>query len=385
MPLPTPSPAALAHSQQLQAEIRHRIAAAGGWISFADFMAAALYAPGLGYYTAGARKFGAAGDFVTAPELTPLFAQALAHQAAQVMALSAPCILEAGAGSGRLAADLLLALEKLGQLPERYAILDVSADLRARQRQTLASAAPHLLERVVWLDELPQSFTGLVLGNEVLDAMPVHCVTWQADAILEKGVSVDAAGRFCWQERPAAGRVREAAAAIAAECPLPPGFTSEIALAGPAWAAAWGERLAQGALLLIDYGFPRREFYHPQRHGGTLMCHYRHHAHADPFHLPGLEDITAHVDFTALIAAAFPAGLELLGYTSQAQFLFNCGLLQALEALTPGSLPYLKAAAAVQKLVQPQEMGELFKVIAMGKGLDTPLLGFCRGDRSHAL
>ncbi len=385
MSLPAPSPEALAHSQQLQAEIRRRIAAAGGWISFADFMAAALYAPGLGYYTAGARKFGAAGDFVTAPELTPLFARALARQAAQVMDLSAPRILEAGAGSGRLAADLLLALEKLDRLPEQYAILDVSADLRQRQRQTLEAAVPHLLGRVVWLDELPESFAGLVLGNEVLDAMPAHCVTWQDGAILEKGVAVDEAGNFLWRERPATGRVLEEAVAIAGECLLPPGFSSEVLLAGPAWAATWGGRLAQGALLLIDYGFPRREFYHPQRHGGTLMCHYRHQAHPDPFHLPGLQDITTHVDFTGVIAAAFPAGLELLGYTSQAQFLFNCGLLQDLETLEPGSLPYLKAAAAVQKLVQPQEMGELFKVIAMGKGLTGPLLGFARGDRSHAL
>lgn len=385
MSLPAPSPEALEHSQQLTATLQARIAAADGWISFAEFMAEVLYAPGLGYYTAGARKFGAAGDFVTAPELTPLFARALAHQAAQVMTLSHPHIIEAGAGSGRLAADLLLALEALGQLPDRYGILDVSADLRQRQHQTLTQRAPHLLERVYWLDELPAACSGLVLGNEVLDAMPVHCVTWQDGTILEKGVSLDEAGRFVWLERPATGRVLEEAVAVAGECLLPPGFSSELLLAGPAWAATWGERLQQGALLLIDYGFPRREFYHPQRHGGTLMCHYRHQAHPDPFYLPGLQDITAHVDFTGIIAAAFPAGLELLGYTSQAQFLFNCGLLQALEALEPGSLPYLKAAAAVQKLVQPQEMGELFKVIAMGKGLAQPLLGFARGDRSHAL
>ena len=385
MSLPAPAPEALAHSQQLAELIRQEIRKACGWISFAQFMGMALYAPGLGYYTAGARKFGAAGDFITAPELTPLFGRALARQAAQVMAASRPFILEAGAGSGRLAADLLKALEGMGSLPERYFILDISTDLRQRQQELLAREAPQLLDRVEWLETLPESFSGLVLGNELLDAMPVHCVTWEDGAVLEKGVALDAEGQFCWQDRPASGRLLEEAGAIAGECLLPPGFSSEVALAAPAWAATWGERLAQGALLLLDYGFPRREFYHPQRHGGTLMCHYRHQAHPDPFHLPGLQDITAHVDFTGVIAAAFPAGLELLGYTSQAQFLFNCGLLQDLETLEPGSPPYLKAAAAVNKLVQPQEMGELFKVIAMGKGMGEPLLGFARGDRSHAL
>ncbi len=385
MSLPAPTPDALAHSQELQQRLQEEIQAADGWMPFDQFMGSCLYAPGLGYYTAGAHKFGAAGDFVTAPELTPLFARALAHQATQVMALSAPHIIEAGAGSGRLATDLLLALEALDQLPESYGILELSPDLKERQRQSLEQRAPHLLARVRWLDELPEHFSGLVLGNEVLDAMPVHCVTWQDGAILEKGVALDAEGGFIWQERPATGRVLEEATAIAGECLLPPGFSSEVLLAGPAWAATWGSRLDQGALLLIDYGFSRREFYHPQRHGGTLMCHYRHQAHPDPFYLPGLQDITAHVDFTGVIATAFPAGLELLGYTSQAQFLFNCGLLQELEALEPGSLPYLKAAAAVQKLVQPQEMGELFKVIAMGKGLGDSLLGFSQGDRSHTL
>ncbi|MGB4674113.1 MAG: SAM-dependent methyltransferase [Azovibrio sp.] len=385
MSLPAPAPEALAHSQRLADLIRQEIRAAGGWISFARFMSMALYAPGLGYYTAGARKFGAAGDFVTAPELTPLFGRALARQAAQVMAASRPFILEAGAGSGRLAADLLLALEAMGSLPERYFILDISTDLRQRQRQWLAREVPRLLERVEWLDALPESFSGLVLGNELLDAMPVHCVTWEDGAVLEKGVALDADAQFRWQDKPAGGRLLEAATAIAGECLLPPGFSSEVALAAPAWVATWGERLEQGCLVLLDYGFPRREFYHPQRHGGTLMCHYRHQAHPEPFYLPGLQDITAHVDFTGIIAAAHPRGLELLGYTSQAQFLFNCGLLQDLETLGPGSLPYLKAAGAVQKLVQPQEMGELFKVIAIGKGLAEPLLGFARGDKSHRL
>ncbi|GHT91559.1 SAM-dependent methyltransferase [Betaproteobacteria bacterium] len=385
MTLPQPAPEALAHSQQLQREIARRIAAAGGWLSFADFMAAALYAPGLGYYTAWMQKFGASGDFVTAPELTPLFARTLARQAAQIMSESAPHILEAGAGSGRLAADLLCALEAQDALPETYSILEISTDLRQRQRELLARQAPHLLNRIIWLDDLPARFSGLVLGNELLDAIPVHCVAWQPGEIFERGITLDAAGQFQWQSRPATGRLLQAAEAIAGACPLPPGFESEVALAAPAWAAAWGERLTQGCLLLMDYGFPRHEFYHPDRNSGTLMCHYRHHAHPDPLILAGLQDITAHVDFTALIETAYPAGLELLGYTHQAQFLLNCGLLDDLATLEPASLPYIKATVAVQKLIAPQEMGELFKVMAMGKNIDAPLIGFARGDKSHTL
>lgn len=384
---PEPTADALTHSDRLVAEIRRRIVAAEGWISFADYMEAALYAPGLGYYAAGARKFGPEGDFITAPELTPLFAAALARQAAEIMAASAPNLLEAGAGSGMLAADLLLALEILGALPERYAILEVSAELRARQKATLTERAPHLAGRVVWLETLPETFAGLVLGNEVLDAMPVHCVIWQEEDILENGVALNAENRFVWQTRPASGRLLQAAQKIASELspPLPPEYASEIALAAPAWVTAWGERLASGALLLIDYGFPRHEFYHFGRASGTLMCHYRHRAHADPFYLPGLQDITAHVDFTALAEAAFDAGLDVLGYTSQADFLLNCGILDLLAKTPPDSRRAIQENAAVQKLLMPQEMGELFKVIAFGKGIPNRLTGFLRGDRTHTL
>ncbi|MDR2625010.1 MAG: SAM-dependent methyltransferase [Zoogloeaceae bacterium] len=374
----------ITHSAALQTEIRRRIAASGGWISFADFMQMALYAPGLGYYVAGAQKFGAAGDFVTAPEWTPLFARALARQVAEIMAMSAPRILEAGAGSGRLAVDLLRALEDAGLLPEDYGILELSPELAARQRQTLAREVPHLLARVHWLERLPERFSGLVLANEVLDAMPVHVVQWQEESILERGVTWGEDEKFQWQTRPATGRLRAEAERIGQECPLPPGYVNEISLLAPAWAATWGERLEKGCLLLIDYGFPRHELYHPDRDGGTLTCHYRQRAHADPFCLPGLQDISAHVDFTALIAAAHPAGLDLLGYADQARFLLNCGLLDDLAALADSSA-YLKSASAVQKLIGPHEMGELFKVMALGKGIDTPLIGFLRGDKSHAL
>lgn len=384
MSLPTPSPDALAHSHQLQSLIKAEIDQAGGWISFARFMEQVLYAPGLGYYSAGSRKFGAEGDFVTAPEMTPLFGQSVAMQLAQIMAASVPQILEVGAGSGRLATDLLLALEQMDALPVQYAILDLSADLRARQLETIAQAVPHLLDRVVWLNCLPEAFSGVVIANELLDAMPAHVVAWREDGVFERGVAVEN-GTFVWTEQAAGGALQLAAEEIGRQCQLPPGFESEISLANRAWAAEWGHRLQHGALLLLDYGFPRREFYHQQRGRGTLMCHYRHHAHPDPFYLPGLQDVTVHVDFTSIIAAAHPAGLDLLGYTSQGQFLLNCGILDLLGKGESGTPDYIRATSAVNQLIMPHEMGELFKVIAIGRGVDVPLLGFSSGDQSHRL
>ena len=385
MTLPCPSAEAQRASGALVARIRDEILARDGWIGFDRFMDMALYTPGLGYYSGGAHKFGAAGDFVTAPELTPLFSQTLAAQVKQILTLSAPHIIEVGAGSGRLAADLLLELEAGACLPESYRILDLSGELQERQQSTLARTAPHLLERVAWIDRLPERFDGLVLANELLDAMPVHLAQWDDAAILERGVSARN-GEFVWCDRPATGRVLEKAQAIAEEFPLPPGYLSEICLAATDWTASWASILNRGALLLIDYGFPRHEFYHPQRATGTLMCHYRHHAHGEPFLLPGLQDITAHVDFTAIVEAGFNAGLELLGYTTQATFLLNCGLTDIL-ARTPAEdlLRYLPQAQAAQKLLSPAEMGELFKVIALGKGIDDTLLGFALGDRSETL
>lgn len=385
MRLPPPSPEAAACSRELVAAIRRDISNQGGWISFARFMEMALYEPGLGYYSAGARKFGAAGDFVTAPEMSGFFGRALAHQVAEVIAVSSPAILEVGAGSGRLAADLLLELEGLGVLPDRYDILDLSGDLRERQRATLAAAAPHLLPRVRWLDGLPETFSGVVLANELLDAMPAHVVAWREDGVFERGVGIDEAGGFAWHERPAAGPLLAAAREIGAQCTLPPGYENEISLAARAWTAEWGHRLQCGALLLIDYGFPRREFYHQQRGRGTLMCHYRHHSHPDPFYLPGLQDVTVHVDFTAIIAAADAAGLDLLGYLSQGQFLLNCGILDLLAREQPGTLDYIRASGAINKMLLPHEMGELFKVIAIGRGIVRPLLGFATGDQSRRL
>ena len=384
--LPQPSSEAAEASRALHAHIAAEISAAGGWISFARYMELALYTPGLGYYSGGAHKFGAAGDFITSPELTPLFAQTVAAQAAQVMALSAPHIIEVGGGSGALATDLLLALEQRGTLPDSYAILELSGELRARQADTLHQRAPHLLARVQWLDTLPEKFSGFVVGNEVLDAMPVHLVHWHADVTLERGVALDKAGNFAWEERSLPPALQPAVAA------LPPltDYLSEINLAAGAWVAAWAGILERGALLLIDYGFPRHEYYHPQREQGTLMCHYRHHAHGDPFWLPGLNDITAHVDFTAIAEAGFEAGLDVADYLSQAAFLINCGLTEVLAQSAPaamenGDAEYFRQSRAVEKLINPAEMGELFKVIGLSKDIPEPLLGFTRGDKTHTL
>ena len=382
MTMPQPDADAAESSRRLAALIAAEIEQAGGWISFARYMEMALYAPGLGYYSGGARKFGPAGDFVTAPELSPLFAQTLAAQVEPVLAASAPHILEAGAGSGALAVDLLLELERRGALPERYDILELSGELRARQQEAVARGAPHLAGRVAWLDALPDTFSGVVVANELLDALPVNIVAWREDGLFERGVALEDGG-FAWQERPASGALLAVSQGLTF---VRPPYVSEIALAARAWVAEWGRILRQGALLLIDYGFPQREVYHPQRAEGTLMCHYRHHAHGDPFWLPSLNDITAHVDFTAVAEAGHDAGLDVLGYTSQAQFLLNCGLAQLLEQRQEdGAVAYAALASGAQKLISPAEMGELFKVLAMGRGIAEPLLGFAHGDRCHTL
>ena len=378
--LPVPSPDAVAHSQRVQQHIAQDIAAHGGWISFARYMELVLYSPGLGYYAAGAAKFGPAGDFTTAPERSHLFGRAVARQVAQVLAETGGDVLEIGAGSGKLAGDVLLELQRLDVLPVRYAILELSATLQARQRDTLAAQAPQLLERVQWLDRLPQTFTGVVLGNEVLDAMPVHLVTRDNGQLFERGVGLSA-DRLGWADQPLTiGVLQQAAAALN----LAEGYVTEINLAAPAFVASLAERMVRGALLCIDYGFPRAEYYHPQRSQGTLMCHYRHHAHGDPFFWPGLQDITAHIDFSSI--ASSTADLQVLGYTSQANFLINCGITDLLAETSPEDVArYLPLANQVQYLLSPAEMGELFKVIAFGKAVEKPLRGFARGDLRHRL
>jgi SAM-dependent MidA family methyltransferase len=335
----------------------------GGWISFARYMELALHAPGSGYYAGGSRQFGAEGDFVTAPELGDLFGRTLARQFAQFPDLP---ILELGAGSGALAETLATGRE--------YFILETSAALRSRQEKRLGRKAKHL-------DRLPERWRGIVLANEVADAMPVHLVAWRAEGVMERGVALRN-DSFQWQERPASGGLQEEARKIR----VPPPYESEIGLAARAWMRTLCEHLEHGVIFVIDYGFPRGEYYHPQRSTGTLMCHHRHRAHADPFARPGDEDITAHVDFSALAGAARAAGAEVLGYATQAQFLVNCGITDVLaEANVENALVYAPIAAQAQKLLSPAEMGELFKVLAVGRGVTTPLLGFSRGDRSHAL
>ena len=386
MKLPQPSPEALAQSGQLVDRLRSLIEAQGGWISFATYMAEALYTPGLGYYSGGAHKFGPGGDFITAPELTPLFGQALASQVQQIMGLSAPHVIEAGAGTGLLAADLLLELELRGALPESYAILEVSGELRERQFDTLAAKVPHLASRVQWLDGLPERFSGALVANEVLDVMPVHLIAWRPEGIFERGVALGDEGRFVWADQPAAGKVAEAAVALDLPLPEEGEYVSELNLAGRAWVAEWAARLDQGAMLLVDYGYPRAEYYLPSRSTGTLLCYFRHHAHGDPFVWPGLNDITAFVDFTAIAEAGFEAGLDVLGYTDQANLLFNCGVLDCLARRAPEeSTDYIRAAKALQRLTGPHEMGELFKVIGFAKGIDAGWTGFARGDRSGTL
>jgi SAM-dependent MidA family methyltransferase len=381
--LPPPSAEAQAVSDRLAQLIAGEIAAGGGWISFARYMELALYAPGLGYYSAGSRKLGRDGDFVTAPEFTGLFGRSLARQLSELIEQGFTDILEIGAGSGALAADLLPELAALDRAPDHYLILEVSGDLRERQRARLAERAPDQAGKVRWLDVLPGNFSGIIIGNEVLDAIPVHVVRMHGSAVEELGVTRGTQDAFFAPDyRMAGGEILS----LARNLDLPDGYETEIHLTMRAFVRSFARILQRGVILFIDYGFPAREYYHPQRSRGTLMCHYRHHAHADPLCLPGLQDITAHVDFTAVAKTATASGLEILGYATQAQFLINCGITDILGATPGAEVPaYARLAAQAQKLLSPAEMGELFKVIALGRGVRPPLLGFRRGDRSHTL
>ena len=366
--LPEPEAEALAASAMLRQRIRAELQAGGGWIGFSRYMELALYAPGLGYYAGGSAKLGAPGDFATAPEMGTLFARTLGRQVADLLQ-PGEAILEFGAGSGALAEALIAALK-----PETYLILETSGELRARQEARLGT-------RARWLERLPEKFRGVMIANEVADSMPVHALAWRANGVMERGVG-EIGGELAWAERPASGELLAAARRI--EVPVP--YESEIALVGRAWMKLLAARLERGALLVVDYGFPQREYYHPQRTAGTLMCHYRHRAHGDVFFHPGLQDITAHVDFTALAQAAREGGLEVLGYANQAQFLVNCGITEVLGSEDAADAArYAPRAAEAHKLLSPAEMGELFKVLAVGRGVSPPLLGFARGDRSHTL
>jgi SAM-dependent MidA family methyltransferase len=399
MTLPEPGSDAHAHGAELARRIADSIRAAGGWIGFDAWMARALYEPGLGYYAGPARPFGAEGDFVTAPELSPLFAACVAAQLSQWFAHAAPEVVEFGAGTGRLAAGVLAGLRELGTPARRYAIVEVSGVLRARQRETIGREAPWALEAVEWLDALPAAIDGVVIGNEVLDAMPVRVWELAGGVLAELGVALGEDGGFRWASRPADAALRDAVetalrAAVEAAGDDPFArlghgrYRSELGEQAQAWVGTVGRALRRGALLLLDYGFPAREYYHPQRDTGTLIAHRRHRAHGDVLRWPGLQDVTAHVDFSAVARAARGAGLELLGYASQARFLLDCGLLERLAEATrdaPMDPARVRALGAVQTLLSEAEMGELFKAIAFGRGLPADALGFARGDRSASL
>jgi SAM-dependent MidA family methyltransferase len=391
--LPAPGADALAQSEALTDLLRERIAAAGGWLPFDRYMDLALYAPGLGYYSGGAMKFGRraedGSDFVTAPELSPLFATTLARPVAQALQQTGTRqLMEFGAGTGKLAAGLLSALADLDVSFDSYAIVDLSGELRERQRETVEKQAPALAAKVKWLDALPDRFEGVVIGNEVLDAMPVRLVVRKLGAWHERGVVV-LNDRLAFDDRPitpdAQVELIDAAIDDANDEPFTE-YVTETHEAALAFTKTVCTMLTRGAAFFIDYGFPRREFYHAQRATGTLMCHYRHRAHADPCLDPGLQDITAHGEFTGIAEAGVETGADLLGFTSQARFLMNAGITDVLADLDPADAKrFLPAANAVQKLLSEAEMGELFKVIAFSRGIPGTLDAFATGDRSHTL
>jgi len=376
------------------AALQTLIAVRGGWLPFDEYLQQVLYAPGLGYYSAGAAKFGAAGDFVTAPEISPLFGACIARQCAPLLVAGAE-VLELGAGSGALAATLLASLARLEALPQRYYILEVSADLRERQRAQIATLPDALRARVHWLEALPaRPLRGVVLANEVADALPFQCFAVTAGeargraghGYLERGVAVGVGGALCWEQRPAgaalARELQRLSDSLAA--PFAPGFQSELCMRLNPWIAGLSAALESGMILLFDYGLGRGELYHPQRDSGTLRCHYRHRAHDDPFLYPGLQDISAWVDFTRLAEAASDAGLEVAGYCTQAAFLLGSGVeLELAEAPDAGARARL--AAQARELLMPGEMGETFKVMALTRAVDAALAGFTHQDLRRLL
>ena len=367
--MPEPDAAQRAQAAAVLAALRARIGARGGWIGFDEYLEQVLYAPGLGYYSAGAAKFGAAGDFITAPELSPLFGACVARASAPFLAGGGD-LLELGAGSGTLAKVLLLRLDELGALPERYFILEVSADLRERQHTLLRALPPPLYARVQWLDALPrQALRGVILANEVADALPFQCFTVTVDGYAERGVALDAHGDPVWAERPAPAALQAELALLSGSLaePWAAGYRGELGTRAGSWLAALAAALESGGILLFDYGLGRQELYHSQRDAGTLRCHYRHRAHGDPFLYPGLQDITAWVDFTRLAAAAADAGLEVAGYCTQAAFLLGAGIDAELAGASVG-VEQARRASEARRLLLPGEMGETFKALLLTRG-----------------
>jgi SAM-dependent MidA family methyltransferase len=360
--------------------LRERIAAAGGWLAFDAYMQIALYEPGLGYYSAGAHKLGAGGDFTTAPEISPLFGQCLARHCDEVLAvLGGGRVLEIGAGTGRLAFDVLTALHALGRLPETYSILEISADLRQRQQQLIATLPAHVATRVQWLDQPPASvWQGALLANEVIDALPVQRFVLRHGQWQALGVVANERG-FAWSARPADAALLAAIHALQLSADLPDGFESEICTRLAPWLREVTATMQRGVALFVDYGLPRREYYSAARERGTLRCHYRQRAHDDPFAHPGLEDITAWVDFTSVAEAADACGLDVLGYATQAAALLGLGI-ESLVAAAPAENARIRRASEARQLLMPTEMGETFKAIALGRGYDALLAAFTVRD-----
>jgi len=385
--LPIPSVEAIVHSEKLHHFIQNKMLENGGFVNFQDFMELALYAPGLGYYAAGAQKIGESGDFVTAPEISPLFSDCLAMQIAQVLGvIEHPQILELGAGQGTMAADILLRLEELDTLPQYYFILERSAELRERQQHYLQKHIPHLFSKVQWLNELPQKgFKGAIVANEVIDAMGVRLIESQDGELFEK-VVVSHEDKFFFEFKKADQDIEKWYQARQIAHDLPENYQTEVNFLQSVWMESLADFLEEGIILLLDYGFPAAEYYHSQR-SGTLMCHYRHHAHSDPLVLLGLQDITAHVDFTSLAETGFAKGLGVSGYIDQANFLTNCGLLERMTELAGEKAEVmLRYSQQAKILMLPTEMGEIFKVIAFTKNVSLPyLVGFQRGDRRGRL
>ncbi len=383
------------HTLRMRESIAREIAAAGGWISFERYMELALYEPGLGYYSAGARKLGAGGDFTTAPEISSLFGACVAKQCAEVLgAVREGSILEVGAGTGRLAVDILTRLESLAQLPSRYFILEVSADLKERQRKLLHAALPHLGKRVVWLETLPEPFDGVILANEVLDALPVTRFRWDGTVFEELGVTFQD-GAFSSAARPADPTMTERCEMLMAHARVEEsslgtaaldGYVSEYCPRLQSWAAGIARSLRTGAVLWFDYGLPRAQYYLAERRDGTLLCHFRHRVHDDPFRYPGLSDISAWVDFTALAEAAAAADCELAGFTTQTFFLAGMHIDAEMQAFAGGDANrFARLANQARQLMLPGEMGERFKAMAWLRGLDVELSGFALQDLRHSL
>jgi SAM-dependent MidA family methyltransferase len=386
--LPEADAASAAHSRRVAEFIRRKIDAAGGCIGFAEYMHHALYAPGLGYYAAGSTKFGAAGDFITAPEASRLFGAVVARQCAEMFTqLTAPRVLEIGAGSGRLAVDVLSKLAEIDALPSSYDIVEVSAELQQRQRLTVESTVPDLAGRVRWLDTLPHAYEGIILANEVLDALPVERFVVGENGVEQVCVNHDADG-FSTVTRPAPAVLARAVGAIEQDlgAPLPAGYTSEVCLALAPWVADVAKSLAAGAVLLFDYGVSRREYYAADRRSGWLRCHFRHRAHNDPLRLPGIQDITSWVDFSAAATAAAEQGLQVMGFVTQAQFMINGGLDAELGGMAEMPIDaQLELANEVKLLTLPGEMGERFKCIGLSRGPVRPPSGLQHMDRAAAL